>query len=186
MHDKKNCAGPNIYAVLGVPDILSEKGFGPEAIEALKDFDVANFQWRRMLEKGEFWAKVNENIPDRVEHASLQGLVAVSKMAQGGQQAPTIGLVAEAMLIDPSRASRIVADLVSRDYLRREVAQDDARKSILVVTDKGQAYLRDFSRRKWMLLADVFAGWTEEEIAQFSTLFTRYVDRLGQALGSGD
>lgn len=174
------------YAAIGVPDILTEQGFGPDAIAALTAFDTANFQWRRMLEKGEFWSKINEGVDDKLEHASLQGLVAVAKISEGlwydAPQPPTIGLVAEAMAIDPSRASRIVSDLVARDFLQRAVAQDDARKSILVLTDKGRSRLRDFTRRKWRLLGDVFQGWTENEITAFSTQFARYVAGMGKAL----
>lgn len=190
MTEKKNCPKTLPYEHLGVQEMLAEHGIGPKALDALAIMDAANFQWRRMMERGEIWSKMTEGMEDKLESALMQGLVAVA-MLEGGHwhtepRAPTIGLVAESMSVDPSRASRIVADLVSRGFLARGVAQDDARRSILIVTDKGHAYLRDFTLRKWRLLADVFADWTEEEITAFSGLFARYVDQLGAALRQPD
>ncbi|MEM5476823.1 MarR family winged helix-turn-helix transcriptional regulator [Pacificibacter sp. AS14] len=142
-------------------------------------FDVAHFQWRRMWEREEFRGKVLEDLSDTLEPALLQGLISVARI-QGGigrpePMSPTVGLVAEMMQVDPSRASRIVADIVSRGYVERGVAQDDARKSVLIVTPKGYGFLGEFMRSKWTLMMQAFEGWTEDEIETFSTLFQRYV-----------
>ncbi|MEJ1992823.1 MAG: MarR family transcriptional regulator [Maritimibacter sp.] len=91
---------------------------------------------------------------------------------------PTIGLVAERMSVDPSRASRIVAELVTRGYVERQAAQDDARKSVLVMTPKAYEFLQEFSAAKWRILARVFEGWKSSEIDAFATLFHRYVDGI--------
>lgn len=163
----------------GIPQFLKEKGFSAEATEALLQFDVANFQWRRMWEREEFRGKVLNDLSDTLEPALLQGLISVARI-QGGigrpePMLPTVGLVAEMMQVDPSRASRIVADLVSRGYVERGVAQEDARKSILMVTTKGYGFLDEFMRSKWSLMLQAFEGWTEAEIDTFSVLFQRYV-----------
>lgn len=163
----------------GIPEFLKEKGFSAEVTEALLQFDVAHFQWRRMWEREEFRGKVLEDLSDTLEPALLQGLISVARI-QGGigrpePMSPTVGLVAEMMQVDPSRASRIVADIVSRGYVERGVAQDDARKSVLLVTPKGYGFLGEFMRSKWTLMMQAFEGWTEDEIETFSTLFQRYV-----------
>jgi hypothetical protein len=116
----------------GIPALLEAKGFSPLSIEALLQFDVANFQWRRMWDREEFRGKVMEGLSDVLESALLQGLICVARI-QGGigrpePVSPTVGLVAEMMQVDPSRASRIVADLVSRGYVARNVAQDDSQR----------------------------------------------------------
>ncbi|RPE71938.1 DNA-binding MarR family transcriptional regulator [Pacificibacter maritimus] len=166
----------------GVPDLLAEKGFSPQASQALLDFDVANFRWRRMWEREEFRGKVLTGLSDSLEPALLQGLVCVSHIENGVGRAepasPTVGVVAELMQVDPSRASRIVADLVSRGYVMRAVDQEDARKSVLQVTPKGYGFLREFTRSKWMLMVQVFDGWAPEDIESFSTLFQRFVQSL--------
>ncbi|MBU2866944.1 MarR family winged helix-turn-helix transcriptional regulator [Pacificibacter marinus] len=172
----------------GIPEFLKEKGFSEEVTEALLQFDVANFQWRRMWEREEFRGKVLKDLSDTLEPALLQGLISVARI-QGGigrpePMLPTVGLVAEMMQVDPSRASRIVADIVSRGYVERGVAQDDARKAVLIVTTKGYGFLNEFMRSKWSLMVQAFEGWTEAEIETFSSLFQRYVrsiERVVQA-----
>jgi DNA-binding MarR family transcriptional regulator len=166
----------------GIPELLDQKGFSPDTIEALLQFDVANFQWRRMWEREEFRGKVLEGLSHTLEPALLQGLISVARI-QGGvgrpePMAPTVGLVAEMMQVDPSRASRIVADLVSRGYVERSVDQDDARKTVLLVTLNGYGFLDEFMKSKWLLMIGTFDGWSEADIEMFSTLFQRYVRSL--------
>jgi DNA-binding MarR family transcriptional regulator len=166
----------------GIPELLEEKGFSPLSIEALLQFDVANFQWRRMWEREEFRGKVMEGLSESLEPALLQGLICVARI-QGGigrpePMSPTVGLVADMMQVDPSRASRIVADIVSRGYVERSVAQEDARKSVLLMTPKGYGFLDEFMRSKWMLMMQTFDGWSDADIEAFSTLFQRYVNSL--------
>mgnify|MGYP005993780437 CR=1 FL=1 len=166
----------------GIPELLADKGFSAATIEALLQFDVANFQWRRMWEREEFRGKVLKGLSETLEPALLQGLISVARI-QGGigrpePMSPTVGLVAEMMQVDPSRASRIVADIVSRGYVERSVAQEDARKSVLLMTPKGYGFLDAFMRSKWMLMLQTFEGWSEADIEAFSTLFQRFVRSL--------
>ena len=84
--------------------------------------------------------------------------------------------------MDPSRASRIVSELVERGFLVREADQDDARRTVLALTPKARDYLEAFIAAKWRLLAQVFEGWEEGEIEDFARLFQRYVDRLGAVM----
>lgn len=166
----------------GIPELLEKNGFSETVIESLLQFDVANFQWRRMWEREEFRGKVLEGLSDTLEPALLQGLISVARI-QGGigrpePMQPTVGLVAEMMQVDPSRASRIVTDIVSRGYVERTVAQNDARKSVLIMTPKGFAFLDAFMQSKWMLMMQTFDGWSDTDIETFSALFQRYVKSL--------
>ncbi|MBD1545305.1 MarR family winged helix-turn-helix transcriptional regulator [Roseibium aggregatum] len=90
----------------------------------------------------------------------------------------TIGLIAEKMCMDPSRASRVVAHLVDQGILRRAVSQADARRAVIVLTDKGQAILKEKRRVKLEMLEKILSGWTEEEVTQFAELFARFVDEF--------
>lgn len=166
----------------GVPELLEGKGFSPAAIEALLRFDASNFQWRRMWEKEEFSTKVLASLTDPLEPALVQGLMSIARISIGlgrpEPMQPTIGMVAEVMALDPSRASRIVSELVVRGYVERGVAQDDARKSVLHITPKGKNFMAEFSASKWMLMAQVFETWGEDDVAAFSALFERFVASL--------
>lgn len=94
----------------------------------------------------------------------------------------TIGLVAEKMRMDPSRASRVVSHLVEQGMFRREVSQTDARRSVIVLTDKGQDVLCEKRRVKLQLLDKVFSNWSDEEIAQFATLYSRFIEEFENAV----
>lgn len=171
-----------------VSDRLAAKGFSPEAIDALLRFDVANFHWRRLYEKGEFNNKMMAGLEDPLDPAMLQGLIAIARLSAGvgllRPEEPTIGRVAELMEIDPSRASRIVAELVAKEFAMRRASQTDARKSVIDLTPKGGKYLSDFMTSKWRLLVQIFDGWSEADISQFSSLFQRYVLGVAKVTGA--
>ncbi|WP_460274863.1 MarR family winged helix-turn-helix transcriptional regulator [Celeribacter sp. ULVN23_4] len=176
----KSSTDPRVTA--GVPDFLLGEGFSDEAIEALLALDLSLFQWRRMAEKGEFKGKVLAGMTEKLDPAILQGLLSIAQISAGlgreAAEAPTVGMVAEVMAVDPSRASRIVSELVSRGYVERRAVQEDARKSVLVMTPKARGFLAAFTLSKWRLLSQAFQGWSGEEIETFSTLFARYVSGL--------
>ncbi|MEN8837330.1 MAG: MarR family transcriptional regulator [Celeribacter marinus] len=179
-------ADPRIHR--GIPELLDSKGFSHDAIGALLDFDLALFQWRRIGEQGEFKGKVLEGVDEKLDPALLQGLLSVAQIHAGlgrmQPQPPTIGLVADVMAVDPSRASRIVAGLVERGFVVRDVAQGDARKSILILTPKAIEFLRQFSASKWHLMSQLFQEWDADDIEMFARLVRRYVDGLNAVLQS--
>ncbi|CAN7212926.1 MarR family winged helix-turn-helix transcriptional regulator [Neorhizobium sp. LjRoot104] len=87
----------------------------------------------------------------------------------------TVGAIAEAMRIDPSRGSRLVADLVTRGILRRDASQADGRRSLVVRTEFGDSLLAEIRAVKRTLLARVLEGWPEDELHAFSMLFEKFV-----------
>ena len=119
------------------------------------------------------------------QRAAVEALTAVIRLLNGfGGVAPqeaTIGLVAVELNIDPSRASRITADLIARGYLLREVSQTDGRKSVLALTEKAHELLKSFLDLKWTKSMQVFADWDEADIVTFSTLFVRYTAAMQAA-----
>jgi DNA-binding MarR family transcriptional regulator len=168
-----------------VPDALAELGFSPAAVTALLDFDTANFQHYRMVVKGELISAIIGTYGLDMELAHFQALTAIIRIRCGVGRVPrdpTIGLVAEEMAIDPSRASRIVADLVAKTYVRREAAQDDGRKSVLSLTPEGKKLMETFRREKWKIMARVFQGWTAEDIAAFARSVRTYAEGMQQAV----
>ena len=80
--------------------------------------------------------------------------------------------------MDPSRASRVVAYLVDRGILSRAVSQADARRAVIVLTDKGQAILKEKRRVKLEMIEKILSDWTDEEVAQFAELYARFVDEF--------
>ena len=101
-----------------------------------------------------------------------------------GRDAPqraTVGALAGELALDPSRASRLAQQLIARGLVRREVAQDDARKTILVLTDLAHKVLVGIRVQKWDRYQATFDGWSDEDIIAFGRLFGRFLDAQATA-----
>ncbi|MBC7974763.1 MAG: winged helix-turn-helix transcriptional regulator [Myxococcales bacterium] len=87
----------------------------------------------------------------------------------------TVGEIARLLGVDPSRASRQVARAVKNGLLRRQAAQGDGRKVVLVVMPRGaklQARGSDLTRARITFALD---RWPAAERARFAELFGRFV-----------
>lgn len=124
------------------------------------------------------------------------GRMAISKLAPGlelshidvldivnrASQPVTVGAIAEAMRLDPSRGSRVVAEMVGRGLLKREVCQEDARRSVVVITPLGDSILEEMRSAKMGIIRDVVSDWPEQDVADFARLFDRFIGRFEQRL----
>lgn len=176
---------PQFHA--GIRDRLVALGRGEEAAEAMITLDSAMFVWYRVVSQGQFTAPLLSAVGAPLELSQFRALTAVMRIAQGigrpAPAAPTVGGLAEELGLDPSRASRVAADLIAAGYLRREAAQDDGRKTVLALTDKAVATFAAYRDIKWDRYAEVFDGWSDEEIETFATLFARFFDGMSGAYG---
>ncbi len=182
---------PHFHA--GLAERLEAAGLTAPASRALLDLDSALFQYHRMAVKGDVQGRIIAELGIGLERSQFAALTAVLRIENGiaraHPQPATIGLLAEEMAIDPSRASRIAADLIQQGYLLREAVQEDGRKSVLVLTELARSAFARFRDRKWDRLIEVFSGWTEEDMVRFSGLFARYMEGVrgvyGAASGPG-
>jgi DNA-binding MarR family transcriptional regulator len=168
-----------------VGQTLTAQGFSAAASEALLDLDAEMFRMMRSMVKGELPAQLMLEIGTDLELAQFQALTAVlriqSGMARNDSREATIGHVAAEMNVDPSRASRLVSELIASGHLSRDVSQEDARRSVLQPTAKAMSLLAEFRDLKWQKLMQVFSDWSEEEIVAFSSLFLRFRDGMRAA-----
>lgn len=166
---------PPLHA--SVHSALAAAGYAPEVAAALLSLDAINFQAVRRVLKGEVPQSLMAELGVTLEPAQFKALTSVLRIQDGigrPAQEASVGLLAEEMAIDPSRASRIAADLVERGYLRRAVSQQDGRRSVLVPTEAARSLLADFLRVKWQRTLKIFASWSAEDILTFDRLFTRF------------
>jgi len=119
-----------------------------------------------------------QSVAPDLELSHLDVLDAVRRVEQIGEV--TVGAIAEAMRIDPSRASRIVADMVTRGVLRRKASQADARRIVVVLTALGQRLLAEIQSQKRTVIEGIVADWSSEDIAIFSELFDRFIGGFEQ------
>lgn len=171
----------------GVSDSLAADGLAPETIAALLALDSAIFLWHRMAVKGEVPGKLIAELGLGLDPAQFFALTAVTRIEGGigraGPEAVTVGLLAEEMAIDPSRASRIASDLIAGGFLRREADQSDGRRAILRLTDRAIAAMEAFRDLKWSKFRTIFGDWTDADIVTFAGLFDRYVSGVRQVYG---
>lgn len=157
---------------------LSEAGYAPAAVAALIEFDAEMFAMMRAMVKGELPAQLMAELGLGLDLAQFQVLTAISRIQCGtgsaGPREATIGLVAEELQVDPSRASRLVSDLIASGHLCRTVSQQDGRRAVLNLTDSAMAMFADFRDLKWTKAMQVFADWDEADIVNFARLFQRY------------
>jgi DNA-binding MarR family transcriptional regulator len=176
---------PHFHA--GIPERLAAAGHSPAAAEAMVALDSAMFLWYRVVSQGRFTAPLLAELGAPMEMSQFRALTAVTRIAQGigrdRPEPPTIGALADELGLDPSRASRVAADLIAAGYLRREAAQDDGRKSVLVLTDKAIATFTAYRDTKWDKYQDVFAGWSDSDIETFARLFSRFFDGMSAVYG---
>ncbi|QLF69753.1 MarR family transcriptional regulator [Peteryoungia desertarenae] len=113
-----------------------------------------------------------------IDLSDIDAIGVLKRMAQ--HKEVTIGVIAEHMRIDPSRGSRIVADLVRQGYLERGVSQEDGRRSIVKLTRLGEQLMSELEEVKRETVADVTRGWSTEEVATFARLYDRFTSGLEQ------
>jgi len=157
-------------------------GFSDSAAAALLAFDAQHFQHVRRVMKGDVPHSLMQELQSGLEATQFHALSAIMRIEHGhGRPSPqevTVGLLAEELNLDPSRASRIAANLVERGLLARAVSQEDGRRSVLVPTASACTLLDGFLHAKWQRTMRLFATWSEAEIEAFTTLFSRYSDGM--------
>ncbi|MCD7059778.1 MarR family winged helix-turn-helix transcriptional regulator [Pelagibacterium xiamenense] len=162
-----------------IQSLLRGAGADPKVIEAVMDIDATLQKWRRRISKRELGKRALALLNLDIELAQLDVLFAIAaplREFDPGEGETMVSTVAERLAIDPSRASRIVAEMVAAGYVRRAVSQADARRSILELTPAGEAVVRAVQSYKWLMMGDFLSDWTEAEITAFVPLLARFAD----------
>jgi DNA-binding MarR family transcriptional regulator len=150
----------------------------PAPPTALDELDDALVDVRRVLQRAGYRRRLLAAVGGPVELASLRVLRAVERSADA---APSIGDVAEVLVVDPSTASRTVDRCVEAGLLARVPCRQDRRRSRLELTDQGRAVLDRVTEARRTLLAEVTEDWTEEDVDRLSELLSMLLagfDRL--------
>lgn len=119
---------------------------------------------------------VDEVGEGQVDLRLLEVLDAVDEGA-GPDGDVTVGTVADRLALDPSRASRLVAEAVSGDLLRRVPSQRDARRAHLELTATGAELVARMGAVRRRHIATTVDDWTEAEIRDFATALARFTSR---------
>ncbi len=131
------------------------------------------------------------------ELADLQGcdqrdlalIPALEVVEEQGPEA-TVGTVASALGLDPSRASRLVSIAVDARYLSRVASQSDGRRVHLQLTATGERFVRYAHGYRQGLIERAMKGWSQPDRDQLAVLLSRFTDALrvtaqGDHIGQG-
>ena len=159
-------------------DIALANGLSPRAAEAVAAIDAVMHKVRRSIQRRDFGRRVLAKLDGDLDVAHLDTISAIAHNPVWSDVAKdeevTVGLIAERLGIDPSRASRLSADVVERGYARRVASQADARRICLELTEKGEHFVAAVRRNKWELFAGALGQWSEQELVVFAALLDRF------------
>ncbi|MEX2548761.1 MAG: MarR family winged helix-turn-helix transcriptional regulator [Nitriliruptoraceae bacterium] len=154
---------------LPAPSRTGTPGDRPVALDRL---DETLVEIRRVLQRPGYRRAVLGDLEADVELGTLRLL----RVVQRAPATPTIGEVAEVLVIDPSTASRVVDRAVATGYLERRPCSDDRRRSRLSLTDVGDELLAEVTARRRAVLADATTDLSEDELTTLLGLLERLLD----------
>jgi len=82
--------------------------------------------------------------------------------------------VAEHVHADPSTVSRQVAALVKDGFLERRADPEDGRASLLVLTEKADAVLKEHDEIRNWHFAQMLDDWNERDLRRLANLLSRF------------
>lgn len=157
---------------------LAKAGISEDSSQAALDIDAVLQVWRRKIFKRELGHRALAELGLPVDLPQLDVLMAVRAPENEFRDEETgetmVSTVALRLNIDPSRASRITSDLITRGLLRRAVSQADARRTVLELTEKGERVVEAVRTYKFLTMGSYLQGWTAEEIRTFLPLLERF------------
>jgi DNA-binding MarR family transcriptional regulator len=161
-----------------------ESGLSERSAGAAVDIDDTMVRLRQSLARREI---LRHAIADLGLDADIHHLMVAHAIHMGWHQhgEVTVGLVAETLGIDPSRASRLVAEAVDEGIARRVASQADARRICLELTDKAHAMQDAIHSYKALMFSEALKGWDEEELVAFARLFEKFSNWVADT-GPGD
>lgn len=125
-------------------------------------------------------------VPEQVDLHQIAVVDAVEEGAGDGGDVVTVGMVAERLGIDPSRASRVVAVAVANGLVRRVASQQDGRRVGLELTERGRDIIDQAHRARQALYHRMLKSWDPKDRATLATLLTRFVDAMDATAATVD
>ena len=157
---------------------LAAAGLSEEIVRSALALDAIMQRWRRRASKRLPERRALDQLGLDLDVARLDVLTAI--LAPGGEfecesdEETMVATVAARLGIDPSRASRLVSELIASGHARRDVSQRDARRTIVELTDKGRDVVNAVRARKIAMLGTFLDDWSAEEVETFIPLLERF------------
>ncbi len=164
-----------------IAEFLDEAGIDRAVTGDAFVLDAALQQLRRRFLKRELGtaALAALGLEQELDLPELEVLIAIwapsNEFGTCDETETMVATVAARLHIDPSRASRLVSVVIGKGLAQRAASQEDARRTVLELTPRGQAIIEAVRRFKFLVMGDFLSGWTEEERRTFVPLLERFV-----------
>ena len=168
---------PQTGGTTDINALLRRAGIDAETVEAVISIDALMQTWRRRAMRRELGHKALADLAIGIDMAQFDVLVAIeAPPAQFGDSTgeTMVATVAERLAIDPSRASRLVSEMVEAGYAQRAVSQADARRTIIELTAAGRLIIEAVRAYKFLILGNFLSGWDKEEVQRFTPLLHKF------------
>jgi DNA-binding MarR family transcriptional regulator len=122
---------------------------------------------------------LRELLDTKTSHGTELSTILVVQAVQVAEQTGrevTVGGVAAQLGVDPSTASRLVAQSVQAGFLRRVTSQVDGRARSLALSEAGHALAVNAARYQRAVFDAATSGWIETEKQEFARLFVRFAE----------
>jgi DNA-binding MarR family transcriptional regulator len=146
--------------------------------EALLMVDRAMVRIRRSQSKRTIGHLMRQRLGPQINLGNIAVADALQELAEGADQEPTIGQMAERLGIDPSRASRMTAGAIRVGFVKRIASQADGRRSHLELTNEGLKALETTRRFRTSFFARLMSDWSSRDCAEFAKLLNRFTEVL--------
>lgn len=155
--------------------LLAKAGIAPATAEAVMEIDGLLQRWRRRMMKRELGIRALHDLKVGIDLAQFDVLaVIVGHEDSDPADEVMVSTVAERLNIDPSRASRLVSEMVDQGFARRAISQADARRTIIELTERGQTVVDAVRAYKFLIMGDFLAEWEAEDLAAFIPMLKRF------------
>lgn len=146
-----------------------------KAGSALDQAGQALFRLGRIFSRHPLKDQLQRHTGQAIELSRILVTEAVATGSAEPDQEVTVGVVAERLGIDPSTASRLVAETIEAGYLARLPSQMDNRRLRLELTDAGRKLVANAHRYQRTVFEYVTRDWTEAEQQEFARLLIKFV-----------
>ena len=154
--------------------LLSKAGIDSSTATAVMEIDALLQQWRRRAMKRELANTALADLKVGIDLAQFDVLAVVEAPTGEATGETMVATVAERLAIDPSRASRLVSEMVEKGFARRAVSQADARRTIIELTDQGRSVVDAVRAYKFLIMGEFLGAWDKAELETFVPMLKRF------------
>lgn len=119
-----------------------------------------------------------EGVAQNIDLSRILVTEAVASVSGNSEREITVGVVAERLDIEPSTASRLVAETIEAGYLIRKPSLTDNRKIQLELTNAGQELVANAYKYQKEVFEYFTGDWNEAERQEFAQLLIKFVTSI--------